>query len=198
VFGVVGAVVAVGVFLGLRLITSDADGAPGTVAGGADPREANAVTATATSDFDAVCKKGSVTNAAAYGEPYTIVAFGQGDRQNSWDEIGLTGPHAAQDQQWSSVNTVACLTRKAGTEVESGTCEFESGSGTVAVTHLAVEYEVEVFEAATGESIENLGTVNGPALDCPMLAFFQETDPKIYGPPDQAAVAAKLEEFAAR
>jgi hypothetical protein len=184
-------VVVVVVVLGVVIVGSGSDGVSD------EQRAANATTATDASDFDVVCGEGSVSNAAAYREPYTIVAFRQstgmfGD--DTWTGVTLEGSYAAEDENWSAINAVACVTRVAGTEVRSGTCEFDDGE---VADHYAVEYEINVHEAKSGRAVENLGTVNGPATDCPFMATVESDDPRIYGSPDAAAVDAKLAEFAA-
>jgi hypothetical protein len=114
---------------------------------------------------------------------------------DTWTEVPLEGTYAADGKQWSTINAVACVTRVAGTEVKSGTCRFDDGD--VVADHYAVEYEINVHEAESGRFVENLGTVNGPATDCPFMATLERDDPKVYGSPDAAAVDAELAEFAA-
>jgi hypothetical protein len=91
---------------------------------------------------------------------------------------------------------VACLTKKDDTAVKSRTCKFESHGETKDVDYFAVKWDVSLREAKTGKEIAHLGTVNGPASDCPFLSYFNPNDPKIYGAPDPMAVSAKIEEFA--
>ncbi|MCT7661351.1 hypothetical protein [Mycobacterium deserti] len=165
-----------------------------------EQRAANATTAASLSDFDVVCGTGSVSNAAPYEKPYSIAAFHQGTAENDWDAVTLDNQadYVADRSNLTSINVVACLTRKDGTEVKSGTCEFGSGGEQVAADHYAVEYDLELREAKTGKAITNLGTVNGPATRCPFIAYFDENDPEIFGSPDPAAVEDKLAEFAAQ
>lgn len=194
IIGLVAAVVVVVVVvvLGVVIVGSGSAGVSD------EQRAANATTATDVSDFDVVCGEGSVSNAAAYQEPYTIVAFRQttglfgGD--DTWTGVTLEGSYAADDEKWSAINAVACVSRVDGTEVKSGTCEFDDGE---VADHYAVDYEITVHEAKSGRVVENLGTVNGPATDCPFMATVESDDPRVYGSPDAAAVDAKLAEFAA-
>ncbi|MDO3640024.1 hypothetical protein, partial [Mycolicibacterium arseniciresistens] len=184
-------VVVVVVVLGLLVVRSGSDEVSD------EQRAANATTATGASDFDVVCGDGSVSNAAAYREPYTIAAFRQTTGMfggEDWTTVTLEGSYSADDKRWSTINAVACVTRVEGTEVKSGTCEFDDGE---VADHYAVEYEITVHEAKSGRVVENLGTVNGPATDCPFMATVESDDPRIYGSPDTAAVDAKLAEFAA-
>jgi hypothetical protein len=164
-------------------------------------RMANTKTAKFVADFEVVCGRGSVSNAADFRKPYRIAAFFEGSRPDSWSQVTLDrkATYAADENALSSINVVACLSRKSGTEVKSGTCQFE-GNGkddNVDVDHYAVQYEVELREAKTGKTIENLGTVSGPADHCPFLAFFDRNHPKVYGDPDAGALEEKLENFAA-
>ncbi|MGE2717169.1 hypothetical protein ACQI4L_24195 [Mycolicibacterium litorale] len=161
-----------------------------------EQRAANARTASSASEYDIVCGTGSVANAAEYRKPYKIVAFYE-DHGDHWDELSLAPPYSTADKTPSSINVVACLSRKPGTEVKSGSCEFRSGGDDISVDHFAVEYEIELHEAKTGRTITSLGTVKGPADHCPFLEFFSGDDPKVYGAPDENAVAAKLAGFIA-
>ncbi|MGA5462204.1 hypothetical protein [Mycobacterium sp. NPDC050041] len=185
-------VVVVVVVLGLLVVRSGSDEVSD------EQRLANATTATDASDFNVVCEDGSVSNAAAYRKPYTIAAFRQTTgligRDVIWTGVTLEGSYAADDAKWSEINAVACVSRVAGSEVKSGTCEFDDGE---VADHYAVEYEITVHEAKSGRAVENLGTVNGPATDCPFMATVESDDPRIYGSPDPAAVDAELAEFAA-
>lgn len=164
----------------------------------AQERADNATAARFPTDFRSVCDDGSVSNAAEYAEPYRILAFEQGYGRDFFGTFAL-GQGLTSNADWSaveSVNVVACLYRKADTEVQTGTCELESGGKNRTLDHYAVDYELVVFEARTGSKIRSLGTVRGPATECPVAEFFDEQSRKIYGSADQSAVEAKLEEFA--
>jgi hypothetical protein len=197
---VVAAVLVIAVVLVLAVVGLRSGGDDREVSD--EERAANAKTALSAADYNVVCDNGSVRNAAAFEEPYTIVAFRQSTGgiltlEDTWTDVPLEGAYSAQGKKWSSINVVACLSRKDGTEVKSGTCEFETGGDTVTADRYAVEYDLELHEAKSGKSIEHLGTVNGPATDCPFMASVDKNDPKIYGRPDTAAVEDKLAEFVA-
>ncbi|OBA63094.1 hypothetical protein A5647_06210 [Mycobacterium sp. 1100029.7] len=165
--------------------------------------------ASALSDFDVVCDRGSISNAASYGKPYKIVAFAPDVRpspmsqvsHDHWTEL-TPGPRAdyrANANEFQAANVVACLTQKAGTEVKSRSCDFKTDAGdNVTVDYYAVQYNIELREAKTGKHIEDLGTVDGPAARCPFLLWVNKRDHKMYAEPDDAAVEAKLAEFANR
>ncbi|ORA36272.1 hypothetical protein BST13_12030 [Mycobacterium aquaticum] len=191
---------ALGLLLVAGFVVSAVNSEPKRGPAGDDQRAANAKTAKYESDFETVCGNGSVSNAAAYAKPYKIIAFSQGDRPDSWDSVTLTAPvgYRSSADSLSSINAVACLSRKAGTEVKSMTCEFDSGGDTVKADYYAVEYDIDLYEAKTGKSITSLGSVKGPATSCPFLATFSKSSPKVYASPDDAAVDAKLAEFAAK
>ncbi|MGV0745756.1 hypothetical protein [Mycolicibacterium sp. XJ870] len=158
-----------------------------------EERAANAKAAEWPDDFDIVCKNGSVSNAGDYAEPYTAVAFYPGMQPDAW--YGVAGVNdSAYD--FSKINVVACLSRKAGTEVESGQCESKSWDKPISIDYYSVQYDIELREAKTGKKIKDLGTVNGPAVDCPSVTFFDWVPPKLFGEPDGAAVEAKLAEAA--
>ncbi|WP_232073692.1 hypothetical protein [Mycobacterium stomatepiae] len=160
-------------------------------------------------DFDVVCDGGSISNAATYGKPYKVVAFAPYDEPNPMREMtnthwtGVTldsrADYSVSPNDFHSVNVVACLTRKSGTEVKSRTCDLKTDSGEhVAVDYYAVQYDIELREARTGKHIEQLGVVDGPAVGCPFLVWVNNRDPKVYADPDHAAVDAKLAEFVQR
>jgi hypothetical protein len=161
------------------------------------------------SDFDVVCDRGSISNAATYGKPYKIAAFAPDVRpspmsqvsSDHWTEVTLDSraDYRVSPENFGSVNVVACLTKKAGTEVKSRTCDFKTDAGeNVTVDYYAVQYDIELREAKTGKGIEGLGTVDGSAARCPFLLWVNKRDRKMYAEPDHAAVDAKLAEFADR
>jgi hypothetical protein len=186
--GVIAAVVIIGAFLAVIVIGS---GWPGDSAS-PEQRKANARTAQTAADFGVVCGSGSVRNAADYRQPYVAAAFHEGDRPHSWEQVSLPGGDL---KPAGSINVVACLSRKSGTEVKSKTCTFQSAGKDVEADFYAVEYDLQLHQAKTGELIRSLGTVNGPANRCPLMAWFSEMSPKVYADPDPVAVAAKLAAF---
>jgi hypothetical protein len=160
-------------------------------------------------DFHAVCDGGSITNAAAPGKPYKIAAFAPYDEPDPmremsnthWRELTLDmrADYRASPNDFQSTNVVACLTRKPGTEAKSRTCDFKTSDGDhVSVDYYGAQYDVELREARTGKRIEQLGTVNGSAVSCPMFVWVNKRERKAYAEPDVAAVDAKLAEFADR
>lgn len=165
--------------------------------------------ATSLSDFDVVCDRGSISNAATYGKPYKIAAFAPYDEPDPmreltsvhWSEVAIDSraDYRGSPDDFQSVNVVACLTRKPGTEVRSRTCDFKTDAGEhVAVDYYAVQYDIELRAARTGKHIEQLGAVDGPAASCPFLVWIKKRDPKMYAEPDPAAVNARLAEFTHR
>jgi hypothetical protein len=165
--------------------------------------------ATSLSDFDVVCDRGAISNAATYGKPYKIAAFTPDERPSPmsqvspdhWSELALDSraEYRANPDDFGSTNVVACLTRKSGTEVKSLSCDFKTDSGEhVTVDYYAAQYDIELREARTGKHIEQLGAVDGPAASCPFLLWVNKRDRKAYAEPDHAAVDAKLAEFAHR
>lgn len=165
--------------------------------------------ASSLSDFDVVCDRGSISNAATYGKPYKIAAFAPQVRpspmsqvsRDHWTQLTLDAraDYRASADDFQSANVVACLTQKPGSEVKSRSCDFKTDAGeNVTVNYYAVQYNIELREAKTGKHIEELGAVDGPAARCPFLLWVKTRDPKMYAEPDPAAVDAKLAEFAHR
>ncbi|WP_156409154.1 hypothetical protein [Mycobacterium sp. Root265] len=161
-----------------------------------DERAANARVAHSPTDFEIVCRAGSVSNARSFERPHTIMAFADDDGLGAWTTITFTGDAPfLVGTDLTKVDTVACVSRKPGTEVKEGTCDVESGGELYEAGRYSVEYTVELRQARTGALVENLGTVPGPSDDCPYISFFDRESPKIFGSPDKAAVEAKLTEF---
>ena len=96
----------------------------------------------------------------------------------------------------TAINVVACLTRQKGSEVRSGSCEFDSQGSKVTAEHYSVKWDVELREAKTGKKITDLEPVNGPAASCPLFGTFDPKDPKIYADPDKILLADELARFA--
>ncbi len=154
----------------------------------------NAVTADSLSDFDAVCENGSISNAAAFAEPYIVDAYYQNDTRRSWSSVpfGSNAPWAADYDAFEATNLVTCLSEKPGTATKSKTCTFNSGGSEVSIDYYALQYEATLYEAKSGKKVKDLGTVNGPAIDCPSFASYDRNDPKIYARPDAAALGALI------
>jgi hypothetical protein len=180
-------------FIGNRVLHMTAVSHDGPVPD--EQRASNAKIAAVTSDFDVVCSRGSVTNAAVYAKPYKIIAFHQAAGPARWQAITLDprARYVADPNALSAINVVACLSRKPGTEVRSGRCDFESGGVRVSVDRYAVEYTIDLHEAKTGMPIKSLGTVKSAVTDCPMIDLGSS---KLYEMPDTAAVEEKLAAFA--
>jgi hypothetical protein len=164
-------------------------------------RASNTRTAQSISDFSAVCKDGSIDNSAPYRKPYKIASFNEGEGLfgKSWDHISpkSKAEYNADEANFTTTNVVACLSRKHGSENMVKKCDYDSGGQNVTVDYYAVDYDIELREARTGKLIERLGTVGGPAVDCPFLATYSSKERKIYGNPDGAALQAKLAQFVA-
>jgi hypothetical protein len=187
--GVVAAVFAIPVGIAAVVgITAGIRGEPPTAATTAD-------------DFNAVCKNGSVSNAADYQKPYKIAMFYESVGISKWTSVsmlGAEGGYSGVGLPPSSINVVACLSRLAATEKKEGTCEYESGRNNDKdhVSRYSVDYDVELREAKTGERIKSLGSVKGPLDHCPIMAMYSGSSLKIYGAPDKDELDAKLKAFA--
>lgn len=165
-------------------------------------REAHSLT-----DFNLVCDQGTISNAAALGRPYKIVAFTPDERPDPlsnavadpWTEIRLDSraDYAVTSEDFLSVNVVACLSHKSGTEVKALTCDVKTKRGEqVSIDYYGVQYNIELREARTGKTIAQLGTVDGKADHCPFLLWVDQHNPKMYAEPEPAQVDAKLAQFA--
>lgn len=186
IIGVVAAVFAIPVVIAAIVgITSSIRGEPPTTANTAD-------------DFKAVCKNGSVSNAADYQKPYKVVTFYES--VTGWSAVTMLGAgedYSGANLPPSSINVVACLTRRAGTEKKEGTCDYDSGGDKDRVSRYSVDYDVELREAKTGKRIKSLGSVRGPSTRCPVVALYTASSHKMYGDPDKDQLNAMLKEFAA-
>lgn len=160
----------------------------------------NATTARYSSDYDAVCKNGSVENAATFSKPYKVVAFSKNSAQvgDSWSSVSLAydAPYRADHNKIEEVNVVACLEEKSGSATRSRACEFESGGEKVSLDYYAVQYTLAFREAKTGKLIDDSKSINGPATDCPSFISYNRADPKLHAKPDQNAVDTAVRAFA--
>ncbi|TDK90745.1 hypothetical protein [Mycolicibacterium mucogenicum] len=186
IIGVVAAVFAIPVVIAAIVgITAGIRGEPPT-------------TATTADDFKAVCKNGSVSNAADYQKPHKVVTFYES--VTGWSAVTMLGAgadYAGANLPPSSINVVACLSRRAGSEKKEGTCDYDSGGDKDRVSRYSVDYDVELREAKTGERIKSLGSVPGPSTRCPVVALYTASSHKMYGDPDKDQLNAMLKEFAA-
>jgi hypothetical protein len=164
------------------------------------PSSANAVTAKYSSDFDAVCDRGSVSNAAVAEKPYKVAVFSRTSAQvrDSWSEVSLdyNSPHKADYETPTEISVVGCLDEKKGTAEKITTCEFTSGGEKTSLDYYAVQYDLVFKEAKTGKELKKAGVINGPATSCPSFVTYNKNDPKLYAKPDKNAVDAAVAEFA--
>ncbi len=147
-------------------------------------------------DFDAVCESGSISNAGSFQKPYTVIVFQESAGIRDWRQMDLDNARTySSDDDLSSINVVACLTRKMGTEVKIGTCDYSTARGERVADHYRVDWELELREAGTGDVIENLGTVETSTESCPFLVTVDPDSPKVYAEPTDDEVDEKLKEF---
>lgn len=176
-------------------LTSDSNGSKSQQSSKQSDAASNAVTAKYSSDYEAVCKNGSITNAPAATKPYIIETFytndAKGDDNWSSASVGYGESYYPKSDSETSANVVACLSQKKGSAAMSKTCQFEdSNDKPLSIDYYSVEYTLTYYAAQTGKKIGSESTINGPATTCPSFASYSKTDPKLYGSPDDAAVEA--------
>ena len=161
-------------------------------------RTANTKTADSLSDFSAVCQTGAVSNAAAYGAPYRVVALAKSSDKNVWSTVSLKydAPYSVKYSEYAVVNAVVCLTEQKGVAVKAKTCEFKSSGEAKMIDYYATMYDAALYEAKSGKKVKDLGTVAGPAESCPIFVTYNKSDPKIIAKPDSDAVDALVAQFA--
>lgn len=161
-------------------------------------RTANTKTADSLSDFSAVCQTGAVSNAAAYGAPYRVVALAKSSDKNVWSTVSLKydAPYSVKYSEYAVVNAVVCLTEQKGAAVKAKTCEFKSSGEAKMIDYYATMYDAALYEAKSGKKVKDLGTVSGPAESCPIFVTYDKSDPKIIAKPDSDAVDALVAQFA--
>ncbi len=161
-------------------------------------RSANAVTADSMSDLGAVCKNGSVKNAAAYEKPYKFALFDNNSARGSWSNFSVSykNEQVVKYADFAQANVIVCLDRDDSTAVKSTTCDFKSGGETTTVDFYAVKYKTTLYEAQSGKKIKELAAVNGPAGTCPSFVTYDKSNPKIYGDADKTELEANLAAFA--
>lgn len=163
----------------------------------------NAETAKYSSDFEAVCQGGSISNAASFAKgtkPYKVFAFfnNSAGYSDNWTTVYLSSQQSstANSDNVTEANVVACLAEKKGTAAKSQTCEFESGGEKVTLDYYSLKYALEFREAKTGKVLGTGSDINGPATKCPSFVSYDKNDPKVYADPDEDAVQAAVKAFA--
>lgn len=161
-------------------------------------RAANTKTADSLADFSAVCQTGAISNAAAYGAPYRVVALAKSSDKNVWSTVSLKydAPYSVKYSEYAVVNAVVCLTEQKGAAVKAKTCEFKSSGEAKMIDYYATMYDAALYEAKSGKKVKDLGTVSGPAESCPIFVTYDKSDPKIIAKPDSDAVDALVAQFA--
>jgi hypothetical protein len=149
-------------------------------------------------DYKAACSTGGmVTNATAYGgaSPHPIVVFEKGS-----DDKFAQSLVSFKDTTWSAVASkvtggqlVACIARKAGSEVKLKDCPITDSvtKVTADVAFHSSKYTVDVYEALTGKKVTSFEN-SSIATTCPTNAVYNKADPKIYAVFDQVALEASL------
>lgn len=161
-------------------------------------RSANAVTADSMSDLAAVCKNGSVKNAAAYEKPYKFAIFDNNSARGSWSSFtsSYDNESIVKYADFAQANVITCLDRDDSTAVKSLSCDFKTGGETTSVDFYAVKYKVTLYEAQSGKKVKELAAINGPATKCPSFVTYDKSNPKIYGEADKAELDTVLAAFA--
>ena len=148
-------------------------------------------------DYDEVCKKvATVSNSKSYskGDLPNVVVLKQSavsDLFTTMSPIFKDASIQAADYKVpTDVQLVACLTVDETNDV-AGVCEAEQNGKKVSLKKTAVTYKLEVFEAKTGKKLGN-GAVDGPITDCPLLVYYDQSDPRVYGEPDSVKLESAL------
>jgi len=173
--------------------------------------EAHSITAKALVELRAACVGGSVENAGALTKPYTYVVYENNNSQSAekedwkWDMYAVGASDDSIPLDFSSapseLNVVVCLDRDESTAVKSSTCELERSAGmkstdSTVADFYSVKYKVKLYEARSGKKMKELAPINGPATECPPLAYYNtEGDPAVYGDPDIDELNARLKAF---
>lgn len=163
--------------------------------------EMNAVTATYITELDAVCKGGSISNAAQFTaaeKPYKVTAFSFNEAAvyERWSPVTLSSRTVpSSTDEVGEVSVVVCVQEKKGTAAKSTTCSYESSGENTSIDYYALQYEVEFREAKTGKSLGKGADVNGPAVRCPMFASYDRSNPRLYADPDRAALEEVVRTF---
>jgi len=156
-----------------------------------------AVSAEYLTDYDDVCKKlATVSNSKAYseGSPPNVVVLKQSAISDYFTTLSPTfrdsSIKAADYKAPTEVQLVACLTVDETNDV-AGVCEAEQKGKKVSLQKTAVIYKLEVYEAKTGKKLGS-GSVDGPITDCPLLVYYDQSDPRVYGEPDLVKLETAL------
>lgn len=151
-------------------------------------------------DYKAVCGGGMVTNATAFdgAGPHPIVIFEKGsDDQFAMNVLAFT------DSKWSasasdvtSARLVGCISRVVASETKLKSCPITDATTkvTVNVDYYSSDYNVEVLNAKTGESLTKYKIASTSTL-CPTTAVYDKVDPKIFATYDVAALETSLKDL---
>lgn len=165
-----------------------------------DEATANATVAKSLSDFDAVCNKGSISNAAAYNSNKTAVIYGFRNSPRTPDywtpnAVGY-GKSYYPGTDYSKVSVVACLTYINDSPSVSKDCEYtDSNDKAVTVKYISTKYSLAFYEAKTGKLISEGEDINGPATSCPSFVSYDKSTNTAYASPDDNAVEAAFDTF---
>jgi hypothetical protein len=160
-----------------------------------------AITATSTSEFDAVCDGGAISNAAAYTDSKSAVIYtfhNKPTSPDSWSSIfvGYGKSYYLEDlDNYADINTVACLKYDAGDAGEGKACEYTSSGQTVTVTYKPLTYTMTLREAKTGKQIGDTQKIDGPATECPSSVLYDQATKTAYAEPDEDALEAAFDTF---
>lgn len=158
----------------------------------------NAVTADSSSDFEDVCQKGSIRNAADYtaGAGAKAYVFSNApERPTSWSSKSLDSDatYYAKSADYTTVSVVGCLAYEEGSEAPGQKCEIKASDGTkLTVDYVSSRYKLTFYAAKTGEKIGDGGTINAPANKCPSFLTYNKTTLKSYASPDSGAIDAAV------
>jgi hypothetical protein len=167
----------------------------------AAPQNNNAVTADSSSDFEDVCQKGSILNAADYSGPAGAKAYvfsNSPERTTSWSSKSLDSraSYYAKSTEYATVSVVGCLAYEEGSEAPGQKCEVKASDGTkVTVDYTSLRYTLTFYAAKTGEKIGDGGTINAPANKCPGFLTYNKTTLKSYASPDSGAIDAAVKKM---
>lgn len=162
---------------------------------------ANATVAKSLRDFDAVCKKGSISNAADYTSNKTAVIYGLYNSPATPDywsstAVGYDKSYYPGTDEYQNVSVVACLAYIDGSPSTSKQCEYtDKTNKTVAITYTSTKYSLAFYEAKTGKRISEGQDINGPATTCPSIITYDQNTKVAYAQPDTNAIEAAFDTF---
>lgn len=162
--------------------------------------ESKAIVATTISDLSKGCQGSPISNAASYegSSPHKIALFDESfinkGRYSSSLATITDRTWEVEYQKHTEAQLIGCLQIKSSSDTGRKCTLEDSDKKQISIGQYDVTYELKIYEAKTNKELATK-TINGPAGDCPFIASYSKSDPKLYGKPDKGSVNEAIKEY---